>query len=120
MRTSEDPADYHRAAYDEASIDTWREVIARFPSMRFWVAQNKTIPSEVIAQLAHDEDSKVRSMVARKRRLEPVILQSLASDPDDGVRMAVARNRHTPRPVLESLALHDPWPEVRRAASARI
>lgn len=120
LRTSSDPADYHRAAQDEASIETWREVVARYPDMRFWVAQNKTVPMEILAQLACDPDVEVRSMVAMKRKLEPEILQGLADDPDDTVRMAVAQHRNTPRSVLESLALHDPWPEVRLAATDRL
>lgn len=44
LRTSADPAEYQRAARDDATERTWRDVIARFPEMRFWVAQNKTVP----------------------------------------------------------------------------
>lgn len=120
LRTSDDPDEYHRAAHDEASVDTWLDVIARFPDMRFWVAQNKTVPTEVLVVLAGDDDPRVRSMVAMKRKLEPAILQGLANDSHDAVRMSVAGHRNTPRAVLESLAANDPWAEVRRVAGARL
>lgn len=67
LRTSDDPADYNRAARDEASESTWRDVIERFPDMRFWVAQNKTVPLSVLEVLRHDADERVRHMVRSKR-----------------------------------------------------
>ena len=67
LRTSEDPAEYNRAAHDEASESTWREVIERFPDMRFWVAQNKCVPLSVLEILRHDPDGRVRHMVTSKR-----------------------------------------------------
>lgn len=67
LRTSDDPAEYDRAARDEASEGTWREVIERFPDMRFWVAQNKTVPLSVLEVLRHDPDENVRHMVTSKR-----------------------------------------------------
>ena len=67
LRTSEDPADYGRAAHDEAEAATWREIIERFPDMRFWVAQNKTVPLSILEILRHDEDERVVSMVRMKR-----------------------------------------------------
>ncbi|MET8522732.1 hypothetical protein [Nocardioides sp. NPDC004968] len=67
LRTSDDPADYNRAARDEASETTWRDVIERFPDMCFWVAQNKTVPLSVLEVLRHDPDEKVRHMVMTKR-----------------------------------------------------
>lgn len=67
LRISDDPAEYNRAAHDEASESTWREVIERFPDMRFWVAQNKTVPLSVLEILRQDPDDKVRHMVTSKR-----------------------------------------------------
>ena len=66
LRTSDDPADYNRAARDEASEGTWREMIERFPAMRFWVAQNKTAPLGVLEVLRHDPDENARHMVTSK------------------------------------------------------
>jgi len=74
LRTSEVPEEYWRAAHDEASEETWLEVIDRFPEMRFWVAQNKTVPLVVLEILRHDKESRVRSMVRSKgawRRAHP-------------------------------------------------
>ena len=67
LRSSENPAEYNRAALEEASEGTWRDVIERFPEMRFWVAQNKTVPLEVLEILRHDPDERVRRMVRSKR-----------------------------------------------------
>ena len=74
LRTSADPAEYHRAVTDEAAEGTWREILDRFPKMRFWVAQNKTVPFSVLEKLRTDPDEKVRSMVRAKgawRRVHP-------------------------------------------------
>jgi len=66
LRTSEDPAEYQRAAHDEASEDTWRDVVDLYPDMRLWVAQNKTLPLSILKTLRHDPDERVRSMVRAK------------------------------------------------------
>ncbi|GAB1644409.1 hypothetical protein [Krasilnikovia sp. MM14-A1259] len=67
LRTSEDPAEYRRAANEPAAEAIWREVIDRFPQMRFWVAQNKTVPLSILEVLRRDPDERVRSMVRAKR-----------------------------------------------------
>jgi hypothetical protein len=66
LRISDDPADYGRAAHDEATEETWRDVIKRFPEMRFWVAQNKTVSLSILEELRNDPDERVRSMVRAK------------------------------------------------------
>ena len=66
LRTREDPGEYHRAAHEEASTGTWLDVIERYPDMRFWVANNKTVPLEVLEVLRQDADERVRSMVRCK------------------------------------------------------
>jgi hypothetical protein len=63
---SENPQEYGRGAHDEASVEVWLEVIRRWPDMRFWVAQNKTVPISVLEILVNDPDEKVRNMVLRK------------------------------------------------------
>jgi hypothetical protein len=67
LRTSEDRSDYNRAALEDASESTWRDVIERFPEMRFWVAQNKTVPLAVLESLRQDPDERVQHMVTSKR-----------------------------------------------------
>jgi hypothetical protein len=66
LRASTDPDEYLRAAHDEAADATWRDVITRFPDMRFWVAQNKTVPLSILHELRNDPDERVRSMVRAK------------------------------------------------------
>jgi|1186.fasta_scaffold614432_2 hypothetical protein len=104
LRTSETPEDYRRAAGEDAPLDVWYAVIAQHPEMRFWVAQNKTVPTAVLELLSADADPRVRTMVASKRRASAGVLTRLAADRDDGVRAAVARNPRTPAPLLERLS----------------
>ncbi|MGO4249462.1 hypothetical protein AB4Y87_19790 [Paenarthrobacter sp. RAF54_2] len=68
LRSSEDPAEYHRAAHEEADVSVWLDVIDKYPDMRFWVAHNKTVPLEILELLASDPDVRVRSFVATKER----------------------------------------------------
>lgn len=106
LRTSEDPSEYRRAASEPATLETWQAVIARFPHMREWVVHNKTVPEEILAQLAYDPDARVRTTVAGKRKLSRELAEHLARDSDAGVRSAVARNRgrSVDRAILERLA----------------
>lgn len=111
LRESENPEEYHRAAHEEAATEIWIEVINQRPEMRFWVAQNKTVPIEVLEILASDPDSSVRDMVARKRKITEAIALKLAEDPDETVRAALAINRRLPASVLAKLE-HDQSPLV--------
>jgi hypothetical protein len=119
LRTSDDPAEQRLAATLPASEGVWLEVIAAHPDMRFWVAQNKTVPAAVLRVLAADPDAKVRHMVASKRKCEPDLLARLAIDPDPAVRLAVAYNPNTPTPVLERLS-GDEWERVREVVAGRL
>ena len=92
LRTSENPEEYNRAAHEEAPAPVWRELIETHPDMRFWVAQNKTVPIEILRSLAGDKDSRVRHMVASKRKLPEDLQILLARDPDESVRNALAHN----------------------------
>lgn len=119
LRESSDPDEYRRAALEEASLEVWLEIVNNHPEMRFWVAQNKTVPGQVLRILASDDDARVRSMTASKRSLALDLLNQLAEDQDDGVRAAVARNRSTPRETLERLR-EDPWEDVREVVEERL
>ena len=94
LRESTNPAEYHRAGHEEATLEVWRDVIERYPDMRKWVAYNKTVPLEILATLASDPDWYVRSTVAMKRKLTPDLLDQLAADKSKSIRMQVAQ---TPR-----------------------
>ena len=63
LRTSEDPGNYYRAAHEDVPAEVWNELIEAYPESRFWVANNKTVPLEILRILASDQDAKVRTMV---------------------------------------------------------
>ncbi len=88
LRTSDDPAEYNRAARDQATESTWRDVIERFPDMRFWVAHNKTVPLSVLEILRQDPDDRVRDMVTSKRSWA-------RAHPDDATRPHGVENTRT-------------------------
>jgi hypothetical protein len=119
LRYSDHPEDYFRAAQEPAPTEVWMGVIERYPDARFWVAQNKIAPIEVLAVLAKDPDPKVRCMVVMKRKLTPELLEALAHDSDESVRERAARHKRTPRAVLEDLA-DDPWEEIRSVVTEAV
>lgn len=119
LRHSDDPEEYHRAAWEPASVEVWLELIRLHPDSRVWVAHNKTIPTEIVSILADDEDPAVRFTIAGKRRLGPGMLERLAADPDESIRLQIARHRNTPRRVLEILS-KDRWATVAAVAEERL
>jgi hypothetical protein len=118
LRSSDAPADYNRAAHEEASEETWLDVIARFPDYRRWVAHNKTCPEQILRLLSTDESVDVRWTVAYRRSAPGDVLLELAHDEDESVRARVAQNPKTPNAALESLA-SDPSRIVREAIERR-
>ena len=114
LRTSDVEQEYWRAAHEEARIEVWFDVVARYPQMRTWVAHNKTVPIEILIQLATDPDPAVRSAVADKRKLTIDLFRLLAADHDESVGARIAYNRKVPTDVLEQLA-SDPAKIVREA-----
>jgi hypothetical protein len=119
LRTSSKPEEQVRAASEEAPEGVWREVVEAHSEMRFWVAQNKTVPLSILRMLASDEDERVRSMVAMKRKLDSELFALLASDGDAAVRHTVACNRSAPRDVLTLLS-RDVEQFVAQAATERL
>ena len=119
LRSSSDPAEYHRAAHEEASEAVWREAIQKYPDMKEWVAHNKTVPIAILEFLSDDADRRVRWSVAVKRKLTPALFEKLAADRDEVVRKCIALNRKVPLNVLETLASDD-CPLVRDAAKERL
>ncbi len=119
LRYSEDPEDYRRAASESAPLTVWLEVIERYPDARVWVAQNKTVPIEILEALVGDSDARVRHAVAMKRKLTPALLVQLSLDDDESVRMRVAMHRNTSRETLEGLQ-SDSWDRVRETVRERL
>jgi hypothetical protein len=119
LRSSEDPAEYRRAAWEEAPLEVWYEVIERFPDMREWVAHNKTVPMEILRVLVRDPDVRVRDTVARKNKLDEPLLRLLAKDPDEGVRLAIAGHKKAPEGLLREM-LGDPWGNINELIQERL
>jgi hypothetical protein len=120
LRTSEDPSECLRAAHAALSEAVARDVVERYPEMRMWVAQNKTVPLSILRILASDGDPRVRWMVATKRKLDVELFEHLSHDADESIRLAVAHNRKCPSEILDQLASSDPWATVRQDASCRL
>jgi len=118
LRESEHRDDYLRAAYDSATLEVWRDVLTKFPELSFWVAQNKSVPVEILESLALNEDSCVRCMVARKRKLPVSIMERLIEDTDESVRLALVRNPKLPMQLISRL-VSDSWVEISRLARKR-
>lgn len=119
LRTSEDPQEYERASWAEMPLETWLELIRRYPDMRFWAAHNKTVPAVILMALAEDPDWRVRHRVASKRKASAALLERLAGDENESVRMVVAGHRNTPDHVLARL-VDDPWEKIRVRVRERL
>ena len=119
LRYSERQEDRERAVSQEASLDVWKDVIARYPDARIWVVRNKTVPLEILAILLADREPQVRYAVAMKRKLTSSLLDQLATDRDESIRMRVAMHRNTSTVTLEALR-NDPWVEIRTLVSRRL
>ena len=104
LRSSTNPDEYRRAAHEPAPESVWHDIITRYPEMRSWVAQNKTVPIAILDRLSSDADPHVRTMVAMKRKLPAPLQVRLAHDPDSGVRYQLACNAKATRNVLQILA----------------
>jgi hypothetical protein len=119
LRGSSIQEEYLRAARDNAPIAVWRDVIARFPNMRTWVALNKTVPTEILEVLARDTDPDVRRAVAMKNSLPVHLMVLLSHDQAECVRMRIACNKKAPIDVLRYLSA-DASVDVSSAALERL
>jgi len=119
LRTSGDAREQWHAGTDQAPLEVWREVVARFPDLKIWVVRNKTVPIEMLQALAGDPDRQVRRDVAAKRKLTTALFELLAGDVDEVVRRQVAINRKVPAHVRARLEL-DPSEFVRRGATPNL
>lgn len=74
-----------------------------FSGVRYYVAKNSKTPTELLSLLAKDKEFDVRQQVAGNSNTSIETLSLLAKD-EDSVRMAVARNPKTPDELLYLLA----------------
>ncbi|WP_312118023.1 hypothetical protein [Brevibacillus reuszeri] len=119
LRTSENPEEYLRAAWSEAPLDVWYEIIQNYPDMSFWVAQNKSVPIEILTILAAHPEESVRSMVASKNKLPEELQIKLAIDPEFFVRQRIVYNKKATFKALQILT-KDKDEELREQALKRI
>ena len=57
LRTSEIKEEQDRASLGCADNNIWLEIIHNYPDYKFWVVHNKTIPIDILEQLAEDENA---------------------------------------------------------------
>ncbi|CAH1232215.1 hypothetical protein PAECIP111891_06976 [Paenibacillus allorhizoplanae] len=119
LRLSDNQDEYLRAAWDEAPIEVWLEIIDNYPDMRFWVAQNKMVPAEVLEILAEDPSDRVRCMVASKNKLSERLQLKMALDSDSSVRMRIVMNKKATHSVLIILS-EDTDEEIRQKTIERL
>ncbi len=116
---SEDPEDYHRLRHDEAPIEVWRELIANYSLANDRVALNKTVPVEILREIAADTRVLVRTHVAMVRRITEDIQDVLSRDPDSSVRNMLANNSKVTERILKLLSV-DKEEFVRESAQRQI
>lgn len=119
LRLSDNQDEYLRAAWDEAPLEVWFEIIDHYPDMRFWVAQNKVVPAEVLEILAEDPSDRVRFMVASKNKLSVQLQLKMALDSDSSVRMRIAMNKKATHSALIILS-NDKDEDIRQKAIERL
>jgi hypothetical protein len=104
LRTSERPDDYLRAARESAPLEVWFDIVGKYPEMKVGVARNKTVPMQVLEQLAVDVDPRIRVAVAMKNKLSKDLMLTLSKDSDSSVRERIAYNKNASDDVLRLLA----------------
>jgi hypothetical protein len=113
LRSSEKPEEYNRAAWEEAPIEVWRDVISQYPDYKEWVVHNKTVPLVILSELIHDEDVRVREFIATKRKLTLEMQLILARDSSEDVRARLLFNPKL-REETKELLKNDPSKFVRQ------
>ncbi|WP_442600727.1 hypothetical protein [Paenibacillus sp. KN14-4R] len=119
LRTSENPDEYLRAAWEEASVEVWKEVINTYPDMAFWVAQNKTVPFEVMDILSEHPEWRVRCMIASKNKITEDLQMKFVNDIEVLVRRSIARHKKATLKILQ-IFINDEDEEIRAIAKSRI
>lgn len=84
-------------------IDILRMWMRKEPQLRVWIAQNPSLPLDMLEVLARDISPNVRLSVACNPGTPDSVLEKLSFDTEVEVRRAVASNIKTPGNVLEIL-----------------
>lgn len=104
LRESDRPEDYRQATWGQATDSVWFEIIDRYPNMRRWVAQNKTLSAPVLMRLAGDSDVRVRYGVATTPGLGEGVLDVLMNDVDASIRRVIVTQDNLSPDQLKRLA----------------
>ena len=118
MRSGE-PSDYKRFRFDTAPPEVWRELVNKYPLTNAEVTLNKTVPAEILHEIAKDPSVRVRSHVTMVRRISKETQEILAKDPDSSVRNMLANNAKVSDDLL-SLLSADQEAFVRESAFSQI
>ncbi|QWT19809.1 hypothetical protein KPL74_18940 [Bacillus sp. NP157] len=120
---SSSKADRVRALSSEAPASVWMKVIHEFPGLIRFVAFNRSLPDEVLIELAESASAEVREAVANRSRLPEQVQRRLARDACSRVRLALVRKSMLSDDLLADLA-RDTDSEiarfVRREIDARV
>ncbi|BAZ17357.1 leucine rich repeat variant [Calothrix sp. NIES-4071] len=84
-------------------IDILKMWVRKEPQLRVWIAQNQSLPVDMLEPLARDASPQVRLAVACNPSTPSSVLEQLSFDAEVEVRRAVASNIKTPGNVLEVL-----------------
>jgi hypothetical protein len=112
---SQDLEAVNKTLSENADLATWAEIIESNPERRIDVAQNRTIPSEIMRILASCDDPNVRSLIAQRRNLALDLFSKLAGDSDEMVRRKIAANQKAPLDIVRVLSA-DPVESVASVA----
>lgn len=104
LRISADPTDVDRAKGESADEAIWLDLLTQEPVTRMWVAENRTVSSNILRMLANDEAFFVRHTLAMHCSLDEETFAVLAGDPDSGVRHQLVYNPNIPRDILRRLS----------------
>lgn len=96
--------DVAKSLQDEAPLEVWEDLIFNFKTYQIDVAQNRTIPAEIMKELANQGDEIVRSILAEKRKLPFDLFHYFSKDPSPLIRKIIAANQKTPIDIVENLA----------------
>ncbi|MFJ6573656.1 hypothetical protein ACIQNU_40290 [Streptomyces sp. NPDC091292] len=116
---SEDPVERRRSTCEDAPLSVWEALVTSRPDMRFWVANNRTVPDDILRMLARDNDWRVRHRVASKMSCPIDILELLSVDGHDSVASLIAGHPKTPTTALRRL-LKYPWDQVVEKATRQL
>jgi len=90
-----------RAPLTEAEV---RRLMNSGLAWQMRIVQQRSLPPDVLAQLARSPHIRVRRLVAGHPQLTPALALTLGSGPDADIRQRLAANSRTPEALLTSLA----------------